>query len=110
MNILSNKAIDLFRNKIPFSKYKRKQLSVDEKSSILNNTNSNIINNINFNLNQDNIQKEKEIKMLLKEKSNIFHKSIYIEKEKENKKKIIPISVLTKESFNSDDYNIIRQI
>ena len=109
-NIFSNKAIDLFKNKIPFSKYKRKQLSVDEKSSILNNTNSNIINNINFNINQDNIQKEKEIKMLLKEKSNIFHKSIYIEKEKENKKKIIPISMLTKESFNSDDYNIIRQI
>ena len=48
--------------------------------------------------------------MLLKEKSNIFQKSICIEKEKENKKKIIPISMLTKESFNSDDYNIIRQI
>ena len=109
-SILSKKAIDLFRNKIPFSKNKRKNMSVDEKSSILNITNSNNINNINFNLNQDNIQKEKENKMLLKEKSNIFQKSICKEKDKENKKKIIPISMLTKESFNSDDYNIIKQI
>lgn len=57
---------------------------------------------------KDDIEKEKKIKILLNEKSNIFQKSICLEKDKENKKEAIPDSTLTKK--NSDDYNIIKQI
>ena len=127
-NDLSNIGINLFKNRIPASKNKRTRISFEEKPSLLNNTNANINNKIIFNLKKDNInnniqneenKKEKEIKIILKEKSTIFKKNIQniqIEnnREKGNEKgkdiKKCNISMQIKYSFNSDDFNILKLI
>ena len=132
-NDLSNLDINLFKNKIPFSKKKRIRMSCEEKPSLLNNTNANINNNIIFNFKKDNTnnnsferkenkkEKEKEFKIILKEKSKIFKKNLQNikieknpekgkEKEKFFQKHITSISMPIKNSFNSDDYNILRPI
>ncbi len=114
-NDLSKYALNLLKNRIPFSKNKRKQMSFDDKPFLLNNTNANINNksNINKDINIPNIEKkkEKEVKIILKEKENIFKKNIKNKNiEKEVEKQTFPISILSKESFNSDDFNIIKQI
>jgi hypothetical protein len=58
----------------------------------------------------NNNKKEKEVKIILKESDNILKE---IEKEREQKlkqKNINSLKEVIKNNFNSDDYNIIRQI
>ena len=109
-NDLSTRELELFNNKMPFSKNKRKKKSCDDKPSIINKTNANLKNNIFFNLNKDsNIQdlekkKEKEVKKIIQKKKFL------LDKDKNIKEQILKRPILIKESFNSDDYNIIKQI
>ena len=127
---LSINNINLYKTKNPISKNKNQRLSFDEKPSLLNNTNANINNKINMNIDvnipkiEKKKEKEKDIKILLiddnnkikkiiskEKKEKEIEKEVGKEKEKENGKAlIIPISSLSKEVFNSDDYNLIKQI
>jgi hypothetical protein len=114
---LSNIALNYIKNKIPMSKNKRKKLSFDDKPSLLNHTNANIYSNSKIN-DIEKKKKEKEIKILIKD-INIIKNNQNYEKEKleekETKKDVYPVSPISiskasKESFNSDDFNIIKQI
>ena len=87
-NIKSNKKVMKFdRNNIIYSNNKK-------EGRLFNNNN----------------KKEKEVKIILKESDNILKE---IEKEREQKlkqKNINSLKEVIKNNFNSDDYNIIRQI
>ena len=111
---LSNVELDLFQKKIPFSKNKRIRKSCDEKPSIINKTNAELKNNIIFNLNKDNniqnLEKKKGKKVVFQDRNSILKTKFIIDKDKNTKDKILHRPLLIKESFNSDDYNIVRQI
>ena len=105
---ISNIDANLFNNKIRFSKFRKKRiLSLDEKPSLVNNPNpkDNII---------QNTEKKKEIRIILKDRRNLFKKDNNNDNDQstiEKKIKAFPISITSKEtSFNSDDFNIIKQV
>ena len=105
---ISNIDANLFNNRIRFSKFRKKRiLSLDEKPSLINNPNpkDNII---------QNTEKKKEIRIILKDRRNLFKKENNENDNQstiEKKIKAFPISITRKEtSFNSDDFNIIKQI
>ena len=102
-NDLTNIDINLFKNKACFSNIKKKRIfSLNEKPSLINNN----PNNKDKNNKIHNTEKKNEIKIILKEKNNLFKKN-NVEKQK---KEIIPISISNQDLFNSDDFSIIKQI
>ena len=75
-------------NKLLFSKNKKQRISINE-----------------------NNKKEKEIKLLLKDNDNILKEIEKVRKENKNKMICSIVTDINKNrNFNSDDYNIIRQI
>ena len=85
-------------------KSKKKVMKFDRNNIIYSN------NKKEGRLFNNNNKKEKEVKIILKESDNILKE---IEKEREQKlkqKNINSLKEVIKNNFNSDDYNIIRQI